>query len=307
MSHGTAASRGILLGFSKNLECVVQDSEIDQEGRFIVAHVSIGGKAITVVGAYLEPSLNVVNYNTILANIMAAIVKGGNSRVIIGGDFNAILQPHLDSKRGVDSHNKGPHLNRFMDTHDLSDIWRVGHSEEKRFTCFHTATQSRLDLLLASPAFLTHVLDCEIGISYKSDHSPVYVEFSLSKETRGKGYWRIPDFLLSDPVYMKKIDNVLEEALVGFPNLNPMKVWDFTKIKVRGDSIKHMADCHKIQQSWTQRVDDDLNTVTLARDRTSNTPQQIKYYTEKIQLLLNFCGAIHNAKFNLTLPGSIMS
>ena len=57
---------------------------------------------------------------------------------------------------------------------------------------------------MASPAFLTHLIDAEIGTTYASDHSPMFVRFSLDQLSKGPGYWRMPNYLLSDPVFIKK-------------------------------------------------------------------------------------------------------
>ena len=95
MSHGVCNSKGVLLGFSKRLNTQIISSETDQDGRFVVAHVKIFNESLTVASMYLEPTLRKEQTLDILNQAMTAITKGGNSRVILCGDFNAVLKSLL--------------------------------------------------------------------------------------------------------------------------------------------------------------------------------------------------------------------
>lgn len=184
-SHGASNSRGVLLGFSEYLDFSVVSSEIDSEGHYIVAHVKIQGEPLTIMALYLEPQLTNAKVTDLLATVMEQIALGGNTRVLMCGDFNAILDDSLDLGVGTEGRSiksRGKRLANYMELHHLTDIWRVGHPDAKRFTSFGTSRLTRIDLAFTSPAMLSHVVDSEIGISYGSDHSPVWVEFSLTQE-----------------------------------------------------------------------------------------------------------------------------
>ena len=62
---------------------------------------------------------------------------------------------------------------------------------------------SQLNLALVSPAFLTGIIDIEIGNAFLSDHAPLYVKFKLESELKGKGYWKFPQYLLTDEAYVQ--------------------------------------------------------------------------------------------------------
>ena len=289
MSHGTEHSRGVLLGFGKHLNCKIISSSVDSEGRWVVAKVEINDEPITIVALYMEPTLPNTSAMTVLAQVMGKIAETENTRVIICGDFNAVIDPKMDQGHGIDTRTRGcvrgKKLCNFMESHDLTDVWRTGHPQDRRFTSFSQGTPTRIDLVLASSPLLTHVLDSEIGTVYASDHAPLYIKFCLSQQTKGRGYWRIPSSILSDPVYDKKMKNLLSEMQENKGNLLPDQLLDFTKSSVRGESIQFVTQQRNVQLSWTKQVDADLKVLTQARDKVQGDIPRVKVYTEQIRLL----------------------
>ena len=291
-SHSTEHSRGILLGFSERLNCKVTSSYADPEGRFIVANVKLNGEPFTIVALYLDPKIAANEMMQVLASIMERIALGGNSRVVMCGDFNTIIDPGLDHGRGstkVDPKYtyKGKRIQGFMETHEFSDIWQTGHPQEHRYTSFSTGVLTRIDLTLGSAAFMTHVEDAFIGTSFASDHSPVYVDFTLEQQEQGKGYWKLPAYLLTDPVYVKRIENVIDSTLKVDPNCawDPGKTWDYLKLAVDTDSIKYIGDCHSAKKQWVKQLDADIQVLTEARDKAAVDSGAVKSYSHKIQYM----------------------
>ena len=182
MSHGSNASKGVVLGFSARLNVTVCSQDVDPSGRFVVAHIKIQGEPFTVVALYIPPQFSALEKVDFLQSIMQAVAKGRNSRVILCGDFNLILDPDQDSSRfNISMRKENKRFKAFFDDHELTDIWRVMHPDEKRFTCFGTGSPSRLDLAMVSSPFLTHVQTSHIGISYGSDHSLCMWNFLFNK------------------------------------------------------------------------------------------------------------------------------
>ena len=129
---------------------------MDPDGCFAGAHVQLKKEAFTVVAIYLEPSISQEVWTQTLDRIMTEVVQGRNPCVLFCGDFNVVLDNSLDkfSPKGSKAPcHSGIWLKQYMDIHELTDVWRVAHPEEKRFTCFGQA-MSRIDLALASPVFL---------------------------------------------------------------------------------------------------------------------------------------------------------
>ena len=131
-------------------------------------------------------------------------------------------------------------MEAFIESQDLTDVWRAQHLEEKRFTCFTTRSHlSHLDLLLASPAMLTHIHDSDIGLAFKSDHSLVTVQFSLDESERGPGFWRLPNFLLGITDYKKVISNIIDETMNLNKEAGHSLLWETVQANVRGNSFPY--------------------------------------------------------------------
>ena len=102
-----------------------------------------------------------------------------DGNIIIGGDFNAILNPKLD-KRGGRSDTRTDYVNNltnFIEEFDLIDIWRVLNPDLFMFTwrSINPPVQCRLDYFLI-PSFLSQsVKKCEIKPSFKTGHSILHI------------------------------------------------------------------------------------------------------------------------------------
>jgi hypothetical protein len=64
---------------------------------------------------------------------------------------------------------------------------------------------SRLDFFLASEDILSLTSRAEIFPKYKSDHSPVCIQLTVSTHARGKGNWKCNNSLLKDEHFVKLI------------------------------------------------------------------------------------------------------
>jgi hypothetical protein len=58
--------------------------------------------------------------------------------------------------------------------------------------------QGRLDYFCISSDLEPFVVASEIGVSYRSAHSPVYMKFKFINQTRGRGTWKFNNSLLTD-------------------------------------------------------------------------------------------------------------
>ena len=161
-SHSYNRSKGGVLGFRKTSNIVVQSYHSDRQGCFIVAHICIKEEPMTIAALYLEPHLSRAGYADLLCTIMSYVSNGENAWVLFCGDFNAALDPEMDtSTKAKHCTLYGKVLSEFMEVQDLTDVWRVEHPETKRFSCFHES-MSRIDLALVSPPLLTHMITSEL-------------------------------------------------------------------------------------------------------------------------------------------------
>ena len=79
------------------------------------------------------------------------------------------------------------------------------------------------------------------GAVYSSDHAPLYLEFSLQENASGRGYWRLPKWLLSDKTYESFINNLFAQTVHDNAQLDPDVLWDLIKCNICRESIKYVS------------------------------------------------------------------
>ena len=109
----------------------------------------------------------------------------GNEQVIIGGDWNVLLNVKFDACNYLSIAKRPRARNKiveFMSRHDLVDVFKKLYPDKRQFTwrSFNTTKQGRLDYFLISDSLLS-VIGTKTNLGYRSDYS--FVELSLKKET----------------------------------------------------------------------------------------------------------------------------
>ena len=209
----------------------------------------------------------------------------GNPDVLWFGDFNAVLNAQIDANVPRQS-RFSLSMNNFIENNDLTDVWRYLHPNEKRYTCYTqpTAALSRLDLFLASPTFLTHIVSSEIHPAYCSDHCPISIDFTLAENERGKGFYRIPNFLLQETAYCKLIQQTILDTTRLNQEADPAVLWDLVKAKIRGVTIKYLSESKWDKKCRIEAVEGEIAQAPFERD-VADTPDMIEHYSSKVKFL----------------------
>ena len=87
-----------------------------------------------------------------------------------------------------------------------------------------------------------------------SDHAPVIVDFSLANDSRGPGFWHLPQHFLSDQAYVKMIENLVDEVVRQNKDLNPSQLWDFLKLSIQSKSIQFSAKRNKPKKLGSNKL-----------------------------------------------------
>ena len=147
--------------------------------------------------------------------LKSKLVSLNNTSIIIGGDWNVVQDFNFDTdnylhKNNLKSHDKVLEISSYL---DLIGVWRKMNTEERRFT-WHgpSRKQSRLDYFLISSDLEGFTKRSEIGLCYRSDHSPVSVSFQFHNQERGRGTWKFNNSLLYDPDYVTLVKNCKHES-----------------------------------------------------------------------------------------------
>ena len=160
---------------------------------------------------------------------------------ILCGDFNAVVDPYRNrfgcNPASLWAYNWPSSLSSFVDRHDLVDIWRRHHPEERCYTwCRADGSQaSRLDMFWLSSSFVEYVAQVDIFPFFRSDHSYVYLKLAFpSLPDRGPGVWKLNTSILQDEALSADVREFWlswQKEKATFPSLAVW--WDAGKARLK--------------------------------------------------------------------------
>ena len=191
-----------------------------------------------------------------------------NVEVIVGGDFNLVLDVHKDKKGG----NSTTHSNSLKEVQnmenllDLIDVWRVFNPDTKRFTWRRTKPEihSRLDFFLVSASLTPTIRNADILPGYKTDHSLITIHLANNNNPRGPGFWKLNTSFLLDDEYVdlvkKTIDNVANEYRNNV-EVDAVLLWDTMKMQIRSSSLKYAKEKKAKIKSKEKTLESDISSL----------------------------------------------
>ena len=156
-SHGKTNSCGVAIGFVGTKALNILNIKRDNLGRILVIEVKIDDSVFVLINIY-DANTESEQLHTLndLINILETFEDIQNKSFVLGGDFNVILNPSLDSEGGKPVIKKRTiaKLIQITENLDLCDIWRIRNPKRRRFTFRqHHSTgfiQRRLDYFFIS-------------------------------------------------------------------------------------------------------------------------------------------------------------
>ena len=272
--NAASTSGGILTAIHKGLNCEILHDIRDKF--FILTHCKIREEEYVLVNVYIRGKRQSTILLAKLQRLWNCVLKYPAAKVILGGDFNQVLDCKLDTLSGHLAREPCAQIfSDFTEQAGLSDAWRALHPDERRYTWSRRTPcyASRLDYFLLSDLAFNYCWDVQIGTSYLSDHAPVTMELFLNRNDRGKGLFRFPDFLCKDT----KFRELLQADIATFKAVNitevppsdrvsPALLWDTLKAVIRGRTIKFLARTRKHSGATLKALDDQVRELTTLRD-----------------------------------------
>ncbi|XP_066430931.1 LOW QUALITY PROTEIN: probable E3 ubiquitin-protein ligase HERC6 [Eleutherodactylus coqui] len=174
----------------------------------------------------------------------------GGSKIILGGDWNLVLNPERDSSS---VHN----------------------------------TYTRIDMILVTQDLLDFAPRCSLGDFIWSDHAPVYCGFSRRLERAGVTSWRLNDNLLRDPVCVADIKTAIAGFIADHQNDQtsaPIQ-WETLKCVIRGILISHGSRRKKENAANLHKLILNLQTKEAANKKSQRDELKAEISTIRHQIL----------------------
>lgn len=208
----TSNSRGIAILFNSNTDYKIHGQINEDTANYLILDISVQNNRFTLAVIYGPNSDNPQFFKSLFEDID----KLENDSVIICGDFNLVLDPKLDYHNYKQINNKKARqiLLEEMEARNLSDPYRILSPLKRRYTWRRRTPfqQSRLDFFVISEDIQHYVNKCDIGISYRSDHSLIMLELNFQDRIKGKPLWKHNNSLLSDIDYINTINNKIKQV-----------------------------------------------------------------------------------------------
>jgi exonuclease III len=205
-------SRGVLIAVRKNIDHKIIQVARDNAGNYIVLDLWLYESKFRIINIY-GPNKDSPDF---FLNIRQLILEKPEMNIILCGDFNLTICQNLDTYNynSVNNPKAKQCLIETIEICNLTDIFRHLHKNSKQFTWRkrNPLKQARLDFFLLSSSLVTQTQSTSIQIGYRSDHSIIELNLTLSNFHQGKGLWKFNCSLLKNKEYVDLVNKVIDET-----------------------------------------------------------------------------------------------
>lgn len=306
LAGATTNSNGVAILFNSTFEYKLYNTLRDPNGCYIALDIEILNKRITMINIYGPSDRDTPGF---IDKIVTVLNDIGNDTLIVGGDWNCILDINLDARNYVNT-NPRPRtrtkIKDFMSENCLIDIFRELYPNKKAFSWrrFNSNKQGRLDYFLISEDLFGIVKDCKIYPGYRSDHSIVTLELSKSEFKRDRQFWKFNNSLTNDNKYMQAITELINNIkkqyalpVYNFENLHliPLDEIMFTisdqlffetlLMEIRGKTVSYSSFKKKNEREAEKNLLSDIAELENDVDNLDNNINRLENLKNDLELL----------------------
>ena len=286
--HGTSHSRGVMIMFNPKLEVLVDNIEVDKNGRYLLLQTTISDTTCQLCNIY-SPN-NSSDQITFFSSILDVLKKCSEFNIIIGGDFNCALTPQdkLGGAAVGRKNNVISEINKLCDLLKLQDVWRYQHPDQAQFTWRDKAfkVQCRLDYWLVYKQLSHIVINTKMKSSTLTDHSAITLTLQSKGYTqRGPGFWKFNNSLLDDHDFVDQLNNMIPVYKNKYNYLTDKGLyWDMIKMEMRGFCVQYSKrknrERRNIEKGLSEQIDALMKALATNRSKENIT----KLYTLRSEL-----------------------
>ncbi len=144
-------TKGVLILVNRKLNLTIEHLGSDEKGRFVFIRCKIYNNRLALVSMYGPNETD----SAFLTQISKTLLEEIDCPLVVGGDFNAVINPALDKSQSDTTANPSSKLlNKFITDLNLINLWRIQNTKAKDFTFFLIdKTFSRIDYIFLRPIF----------------------------------------------------------------------------------------------------------------------------------------------------------
>ena len=241
-SHGTNNSAGVAILFN-NFNGTVLDSKLSKEGRWIILTLKVDNINFIICNVYGPNRNNKARdmFEQLNLQLLKLRDKYKGAIVVVGGDFNDVLDENLDRHPPRLSLSRTFKATSYLcQNHALTDAWRFMNGDKIDFTWSNSShtLQSRIDSWLLSSKDIDFIAQANHKSAPLSDHKLINLNLKGTKETsHSRGYWKLNNTLLKDQIFKDRIEQLTKD-IFNRQEMDNVQKWEYFKYKVRGTAIE---------------------------------------------------------------------
>uniref|UniRef100_H3A8B0 Endonuclease/exonuclease/phosphatase domain-containing protein n=1 Tax=Latimeria chalumnae TaxID=7897 RepID=H3A8B0_LATCH len=276
-------SRGVAILIKKNIPFTEIKVLKGKEGRAIMLLLEIMSQKMLLVNIY-APVWG--GGPTFFYRLNAKLQQFNDIPIIMGGDFNEVLDLQLDRSIKAKPHVSGTNraIHTLISDFNLVDVWRVVNPTMRDYTFFSHRhnSYSRTDLFLISRSLIGDTFAVDIEIRTISEHAPISFTHSGILGLEKSRNWRLNVSLLRLP----EVQALVKKAISDFYKCNPKGesdtglLWDTVKAVLRGKLISYATNRKKERLQKTIELEQEIKEKELALN--FHNLQYLKYEFNKL-------------------------
>ena len=273
-NHGSSNSTGIAVLFNHSLvgDINILNTVHITPGRVTLLDIETGGTVFGIVNVYCPNNDDPDFINTVFLEA-CSVTK--SDKLILAGDWNAVLNNDLDKVGGAGAHknaNCRKLLNDIMVDWGFTDIFRLNNPNARIFTHLDKQhnTRTRLDFFLIDDSLVNlPICTSDISHGFSSDHSYVSLTLQGNPISHGRGYWKFNNSHLSSEEFTDGVRSIISEVLSGsFDSYNG--AWDTIKFRVKDHAIRHGKNTKKYKLAERKLIMDKMDDIRSSTDYHSD-------------------------------------
>ena len=265
-AYGSRASAGVSLLVGRSLDADVDVVFAGDGGRLVVADVAVKSFKFRLVAVYAP---NIVVERVSFFRRLAPFLDD-TKRLVLMGDWNAILDPKIDKVgRGASSAGRcESSLAGLMTRHDLVDRFRLDHPGREMWTWLESSPSAKvgtyLDRVLVRRADIDFVSCPTFHLIAWTDHKLVSVSLRLADRPSLAGYWKFNTSLLEIRDFRERLESLIKRALVGAVTGN--RWWGSLKHRIRDFATKYGQQLNLDRAKEAKSIEDRLSRAVAGGD-----------------------------------------
>ena len=265
-AYGSRTSAGVSLLVGRSLDADVDVVFAGDGGRLVVADVAVKSFKFRLVAVYA--------FNTAAERVsffrQLAPFQDDTKRLVLMGDWNAILDPKID-KVGWGASRAGrceSSLVGFVTRHGLVDRFRLDHPGWEMWTWLDSSPSAKVG------SYLDRVLDRRADIDFVTcptfhliawtDHKLVRVSLRLVNRPSLAGLWKFNTSLLEIRDFRDRLESLIQRALVGAVTGN--RWWVSLKYRIRDFATKYGQQLSLDKAKEAKSIEDRLSRAVAGGD-----------------------------------------